>query len=84
MARKAVAKKGSSGKIAAFVASYTNKSTGSGYKTALESFLRCMNSLPKKNADDRRILMTMKRCSISTLVTNHAIMTLILRNLLNV
>ncbi len=55
MARKAVAKKGSSGKIAAFVASYTNKSTGSGYKTALESFLRCMNSLPKKNADDRRI-----------------------------
>jgi integrase len=55
MTRKAVAKKGSSGKIAAFVASYTNKSTGSGYKTALEFFLRCMSGLPKKNTDGRRI-----------------------------
>ena len=47
MAKKTQRKSG--GKIAAFVSSYSNKSTGSGYKTAIESFLRCMNGLPKKN-----------------------------------
>ena len=42
-----VAKKGSIGKIAAFVAKYSNKGTGAGYKTALEGFLRCMYALSK-------------------------------------
>lgn len=42
------------GKIAAFVSSYSNKSTGSGYKSAIESFLRCMNGLPKKSEDGAR------------------------------
>lgn len=47
MAKKVVQK--GIGKIAAFVSSYSNKSTGSGYKSAIESFLRCMNGLPKKH-----------------------------------
>ncbi|MDO9549645.1 MAG: site-specific integrase [Methanoregula sp.] len=42
------------GRIAAFVSSYSNKSTGSGYKSAIESFLRCINGLPKKNKDGTR------------------------------
>ena len=39
------------GRIAAFVSSYSNTGTGNGYKNAIESFLRCMNGLPKKNKD---------------------------------
>ena len=54
MAKKAETQKSNTGKIAAFVASYSNKSTGNGYKNAIESFLRCMNGLPKKNNDGRR------------------------------
>ncbi|MGA2917500.1 tyrosine-type recombinase/integrase [Methanoregula sp.] len=37
------------GRIAAFVNSYSNTGTGNGYKNAIESFLRCMNGLPKKS-----------------------------------
>src|SRR5208337_4824166 len=40
-------KKGSIGKIAVFVAKYSNKGTGSGYQTALQAFLRCIYALPK-------------------------------------
>ena len=54
MVKKAESQKNKSGKIAVFVASYSNKSTGAGYKNAIESFLRCMNSLPKKNKDGSR------------------------------
>ncbi|MGA7629040.1 MAG: site-specific integrase [Methanoregula sp.] len=44
----------SGGRIAAFVSSYSNKSTGGGYKSAIESFLRCINGLPKANTDGTR------------------------------
>lgn len=54
MARKAESQKSPGGKIAAFVKSYSNPSTGAGYKSAIEGFLRCMNTLPKKNADGSR------------------------------
>ncbi len=47
MAKKLQSK--SVGRIAAFVSSYSNKGTGNGYKNAIESFLRCMNGLPKKS-----------------------------------
>ena len=53
MTKKAVQKGG--GKIAAFVSSYSNKSTGAGYKNAAESFLRCMYGLPKKDASGTKI-----------------------------
>jgi hypothetical protein len=43
-----------SGKIASFVARHSNKSTGNGYKSAIESFLRCMNTLPKKDANGKK------------------------------
>jgi integrase len=46
MAGKAETKK-DSGKIAAFVAKYSNGSTGSNYRSAIESFLRCINNLDK-------------------------------------
>lgn len=49
MATKAQTKKG--GKIAAFVSQYSNKGTGNNYRNACESFLRCMNDLPRKAAD---------------------------------
>jgi len=44
----------SRGKIAAFLSTYSNNSTRSGYKSAIESFLRCMNGLPKKSEDGAR------------------------------
>ena len=49
MATKAQTKKG--GKIAAFVSQYSNKGTGNNYRNACESFLRCMNDLPRKGPD---------------------------------
>ena len=49
MARKKQSQ--SVGRIAAFVSSYSNTGTGNGYKNAIESFLRCMNDLPKKSED---------------------------------
>ena len=52
MAKKSQSQTG--GRIAAFVSSYSNKSTGSGYKSAIESFLRCMNGLPKKGENGAR------------------------------
>ena len=52
MAKKSQSQTG--GRIAAFVISYSNKSTGSGYKSAIESFLRCMNGLPKKGENGAR------------------------------
>ena len=52
MAKKSQSQTG--GRIAAFVSSYSNKSTGSGYKSAIESFLRCMNGLPKKGDNGAR------------------------------
>ena len=52
MAKKSQCQTG--GRIAAFVSSYSNKSTGSGYKSAIESFLRCMNGLPKKGENGAR------------------------------
>lgn len=42
-----MAKKPTSGKIAAFVGRYSNVSTGAGYKSAIRSFIRCMYSLDK-------------------------------------
>ena len=44
----------SGGSIAAFVNSYSNKGTGSNYKNAVESFLRCVNKLPKLKKDGKR------------------------------
>jgi len=41
-------------KIASFVSRYSNKSTGSGYKSAIESFLRCMNDLPKTTTEGKK------------------------------
>lgn len=52
MAKKSQSQSG--GKIAAFVSSYSNKSTGGGYKTAIESFLRCINGLPKKTENGKK------------------------------
>lgn len=43
-------------KIAAFVAKYSNKRTGTGYQSAIQSFLRCMNNLPKKTTDDKKAI----------------------------
>ena len=42
-----MAKMEASGKIAAFVAKYSNAGTGAGYKGAIQSFLRCMYDLAK-------------------------------------
>ena len=53
MATKAVAK--NSGKIAAFVANYSNKSSASGYKAGIESFLRCMFNLDKLDENGHKI-----------------------------
>jgi integrase len=44
-----------SGKIAAYVAKYSNASSGSGYKAAIESFLRCMFGLQKLGNDGKKI-----------------------------
>jgi integrase len=49
MATKAQTKKGD--KIAAFVSQYSNKGTGNNYRNACESFLRCINDLPRKAPD---------------------------------
>jgi len=53
MTKKAEQKGG--GKIATFVSSYSNKSTGAGYKNAVETFLRCMYGLTKKDASGKKI-----------------------------
>ncbi len=42
--------------IASVLKKYDNSSTRAGYKNALETFLRCMNNLPKKTADGKRIM----------------------------
>src|SRR5208283_959163 len=44
------------GKISDFTGKYSNKSTASGYKNAVESFLRCINNLPKKDKTGKKIL----------------------------
>ena len=41
------AEKNGSGKIAAYVAKYSNAGSGAGYKGAIESFLRCIFNLPR-------------------------------------
>ena len=43
------------GKISDFTSKYSNKSTASGYKNAIESFLRCINNLPKKDTNGKKI-----------------------------
>ncbi|WP_321507326.1 site-specific integrase [uncultured Methanoregula sp.] len=43
------------GKIIDFTSKYSNKSTASGYKSAIESFLRCINNLPKKDKTGKKI-----------------------------
>src|SRR5208337_2369343 len=43
------------GKISDFTNKYSNKSTAAGYKNAIESFLRCINNLPKKNEAGKKI-----------------------------
>src|SRR5208337_2667798 len=43
------------GKISDFTSKYSNKSTASGYKNAIESYLRCINSLPKKDKTGKKI-----------------------------
>jgi integrase len=43
------------GKISDFTNKYSNKSTASGYKNAIESFLRCINDLPKKDKTGKKI-----------------------------
>jgi integrase len=43
------------GKIAAFVAKYSNAGTGAGYKGAIEGFLRCIFGLPKLDESGKRI-----------------------------
>ena len=43
------------GKISDFTSKYSNKSTASGYKNSIESFLRCINSLPKKDKTGKKL-----------------------------
>jgi len=47
--------KANPGRIAAFVGKYSNKSSGSGYKSAIESFIRCTFNLPKRDDNNHRI-----------------------------
>ena len=52
-------KKSGNGKIAAYVAKYSNASSGAGYKGAIENFLRCIYGLKKedkKNHDYENLL----------------------------
>jgi integrase len=42
-------------KIAEFTNKYSNSSTAAGYKNAIESFLRCINSLPKKDKVGKKL-----------------------------
>jgi len=44
-----------SGKIAAYVAKYSNPSSGAGYKSSIEAFLRCMYGLGKTGSDGKKI-----------------------------
>lgn len=53
MAKKAENKETGSELIAAYVAKYSNKGTGAGYKNAIEAFLRCMFELNKEQAKGR-------------------------------
>lgn len=45
-----------SGKIAAYVAKYSNPSSGAGYKSAIEAFLRCMYGLQKIGSNGKKIV----------------------------
>jgi len=56
MAKKVESKKKNEGcKIASFVAKYSNASTGAGYKSAIEAFLRCIYNKPKLDHNKHRI-----------------------------
>jgi len=44
-----------SGKIAAYVAKYSNASSGAGYKGAVESFLRSVYHLDKQDSDGKKL-----------------------------
>lgn len=48
--------KKASGKIAAYVAKYSNPSSGAGYKSGIEGFLRCMYGLQKTGSDGKKIV----------------------------
>ena len=47
-------KKAESRKIADYVAKYSNASSGAGYKSAIETFLRSTYNLPKNDNDGKR------------------------------
>jgi integrase len=49
------ADKKASGKIAAYVSKYSNPSSGAGYKSSIESFLRCIFGLQKIGSDGKKI-----------------------------
>ncbi len=51
----ATSSKKNSGKIAAYVAKYSNPSSGAGYKSAIEGFLRCIYGLQKTGNDGKKI-----------------------------
>ena len=53
MAKKADKK--TSGKIAAYVSKYSNPSSGAGYKSSIEAFLRCIFGLQKVGSDGKKI-----------------------------
>ena len=53
MAKKADKKE--SGKIAAYVSKYSNPSSGAGYKSSIEAFLRCIFGLQKFGSDGKKI-----------------------------
>jgi integrase len=54
MAKKADKK--TSGKIAAYVSKYSNPSSGAGYKSSIEAFLRCIFGLQKVGSDGKKII----------------------------
>jgi len=47
--------KKASGKIAAYVSKYSNPSSGAGYKSSIEGFLRCMFGLEKIDSNGKKI-----------------------------
>lgn len=55
MAKKAESQKKGMGKIASYVAKYSNASSGAGYKGAIEAFLRSVYKLEKKGTDGKKI-----------------------------
>lgn len=50
-----MAKQKASGKIAAYVAKYSNASSGAGYRSAIEAFLRSVYGLERKDSEGRKI-----------------------------